>query len=159
HDTDEPNARLIAQAPMAEKVNPMKQRERKELTVGETRGLAVGCFQEARGEKFDEQKHECIYDERTGLWSVYHKRRSNNRTIKRPITREARQAYSNGYGKDRRPVVITLHPRELIETRLKGTRRRYAISWDELHAYLVRRHALAAMNAKRKARAERRRSK
>lgn len=131
------------------------KRERKELMVGETRDLAIGGFEESRGIKFDETKHECLYDERTGLWSIYHRRRTSDHTIKRPISRVARAPYSNGYGKDRRPVVITLLPRELIETRLKGTRRRYCISWDDLHAHLVRRHALAVMNAKRAEKAAR----
>jgi hypothetical protein len=133
-------------------------RERKELAVGERRELAVAGFEEARG-KFDEAKHECLYDERTSLWSVYHKRRQSDRTIKRPISRVARKPYSNGYGKDRRPVVVTLLPHEFIETRLKGTRRRYAISWDSLHALLVRRHALAVMRQKHVERAARRKER
>src|SRR5438046_10607332 len=119
-------------------------KERKELMAGETRQLAIGGFQEARGQQFDESKHECLLDEHTGIWSVYHRRKPNDRTIKHPITRVARAPYANGYGKDRRPVVVTLHPRELIETRVKRTRRHYTITWGALHAYLVRRDARAA---------------
>lgn len=135
------------------------KRERKELAVGEDYADAIAKFVEFRGEPWNPDKFECVTDPGTGLTSVFRKRRPNDRTIKRPITRVARAPYSNGYGRDRRPVVVTLHPRELIETRLKGTRRRYCISWDDLHALLVRRHAFAVMNAKRKERAEKRKAR
>jgi hypothetical protein len=71
----------------------------------------------------------------------------------------ARTPYANGYGKDRRPVVVTLLPRELIETRLKGTRRRYSITWDDLHAYLVRRHALNVLRERQAKRAAARKAR
>jgi len=139
-------------------------RERKELACGESAALACEIFRNAGGQ-FDERKHELVYDEQTRLWSIYHRRKPKRETW-RPVTRVARTPYANGYGKDRRPVVVTLLPRELIETRLKGTRRRYTISWDDLHAYLVRRHALNVMRtrqaeraAKRKARAKARKGR
>jgi hypothetical protein len=131
------------------------KRERKELAVGECAALACEIFRNAGGQ-FNEEKHELLFDEQTGLWSIYHRRRRNDRSIKRAVTRVARAPYTHGYGHDRRPVVITLHPHELIETRLKGTRRRHTITWDELHRYLVRRDALNAMNAKRAERKARR---
>lgn len=132
-------------------------RERKELAAGETESQAIARFEDA-GHYFDTQKFECLKDEQTGVWSVYHKRRPKRETW-RPVTRVARTPYANGYGKDRRPVVVTLLPRELIETRLKGTRRRYTISWDDLHALLVRRHAFAVMRARQAEKAKRRKER
>lgn len=135
-------------------VTPAMKRERKELAVGDGYSDAVYQFNLAQGDpfgdgpkRFDHDKHEVIHDTQTGLWSVFYKRKPKRETW-RPVTRVARTPYTNGYGKDRRPVVVTLLPRELIETRLKGTRRRYTITWDDLHAYLVRRHALNVMRAR-----------
>jgi hypothetical protein len=136
----------------------MKQRERKELACGTSSVDAIAAGLDA-GIQYDANKHDLEQDLQTKVWSIYHKRRASDRTIKRPISRVARAPYSNGYGRDRRPVVVTLLPRELIETRLKGTRRRYSISWDDLHAYLVRRHALAVLSAKQKERAARRKER
>ena len=130
-------------------------RERKELAVGASKLDAIVNLVGA-GTKFNPEKHEVSFDEATQLYSVFYKRRPFDRTCKRAITREARAPYRNGYGKERRPVVVTLLPGELIETRLKGTRRRYTVSWDDLHAYLVRRHALSVMRAKQSERAARR---
>jgi len=124
-------------------------RERKELGVGQNREYAILSMP---FNAFNPRKHEVVYDGSTQLWQVFNIRRKNDRTCRRPITREARQPYSNGYGKDRRPVVVTLLPREMIETRLKGRRTRHVISWDSLHQYLVRRDALAAVRAKKAAR-------
>lgn len=135
------------------------KRERKELAVGEDDADAIAKFVEFRGEPWNPDKFECIADPQTGLVSVYHRRRATDRTIKHPITRVARKPYSSGYGRDRRPVVVTLLEHEFIQTRLFGTRRRYVISWDDLHAYLVRRHALSVMNAKRSAKAARRKER
>jgi len=134
-------------------------RERKELACGEDEADAIAKFVEFRGEPWNSDKFETVADALTGLVSVFHKRRQVDRTIKRAVTRESREPYANGYGKDRRPVVVSLLPRELIETRLKGTRRRYVISWDDLHAYLVRRHALALLSARQKAKADKRKAK
>ena len=134
------------------------RRERKELAVGTSELEAIGNL-DATGTGFNPEKHEVAFDEATGLWSVYHRRRKTDRTIKRPISRETREPYRNGYGRDRRRIIVTLLPREFIETRLKGTRRRYAISWHDLYAYLVRRHALAVMRTKQSERAARRKAK
>jgi hypothetical protein len=101
-------------------------RERKELACGATERGAIESFAFGGG-KFDQSKHELVFDNETRLWSIYHRRKPKRETW-RPVTRVARTPYANGYGKDRRPVVVTLLPRELIETRLKGTRRRYTIS-------------------------------
>jgi hypothetical protein len=133
-------------------------KERKELAVGENREQAILSMPY---NTFDPLKHELVYDASTKLWSVFNRRRKSDRTIKRAITRESRGPYANGYGRDRRPVLVTLHPRELIETRLKGRRTRHVISWDALHQYLVRRDALAAVRAKqaqRKAKLDARRA-
>lgn len=135
-------------------------KERKELACGETRAQALdnlpAHYYEGAGEI--EARFDIVHDGLTGLWSVYHKRKPKRETW-RPVTRVARGPYSNGYGKDRRPVVITLLPRELIETRLKGTRRRYTITWDDLHAYLVRRHALNVMRERQAKRAAARKAR
>lgn len=134
-------------------------RERKELAVGTTSKSAIANFNET-GKQFDEAKHEIVYDSGTTLFSIYHRRKPNDRSCKRPISRVASAPYSNARnGRDRRPVVVTLLPRELIETRLKGTRRRYSICWDDLHAYLVRRHALHVLRLKQIERASKRKEK
>lgn len=123
-------------------------RERKELGVGDLphdamRNMAV---------VFDETKHEVVQDPETRLWSVYYKPR--DRTVKRPIKREGREPYS--YGKDARPIVITLLPGEMIETRLKGRRKGHLITWHDLHGLLARRTALTAIAVKRAERKARR---
>jgi hypothetical protein len=132
--------------------------ERKELAVGTSEQDAIVNLVGA-GIGFDPAKVEVLFDPETRLYSIFRKCRPRDRTCKRAITREARQPYSNGYGKDRRPVVVTLLPRELIEVRLKGTRRRFTISWDDLFAYLLRRHALAIMRAKQSERTARRKAR
>jgi len=129
-------------------------KERKELGVGETFGDALKMFEEKSGQKFDENKHDLTFDEATKLWSVFHKRKNHDRTIKRSITRETRDPYANAHrGRDRRPVVITMTPREMVETRLKGTRTTFRISIHDLHGLLVRRHAfnVARIHAQEKA--------
>lgn len=141
------------------KANQTVCRERKELSVGETSVEAIEALLETRGLTYDGSIHDLVQDETTKLWSIYHRRRPTDKTMKRPISRESREPYSNGYGKDRRKIVVTLLPHELIETRLKGTRRRYAISWDDLHQYLVRRSALAAIRVKQTERAAKRKAR
>lgn len=133
-------------------------KERKELAAGETSVAAIAALMDTRGVEYDGALFDLVHDEQTGVWSIYHKRKPKRETW-RPVTRVARMPYANGYGKDKRPVVVTLLPRELIETRLKGTRRRYTISWDDLHAYLVRRHALNVMRLRQAARAEKRKAR
>lgn len=130
-------------------------KDRKELACGDSYSDCLQALKEL-GRDPNPEKYDFERDASTGLWSAYHKRKRNDRTVKRPVVRVSREPYANGYGKDRRPIVVTLHPRELIETRLKGTRRRHSITWDDLHAYLVRRDALIAMNAKRKEKAAKR---
>lgn len=134
-------------------------RERKELACGSTRREAISRLNDMRTAEWIDGKLEAVQDSATRLWSIYRKRVPTDRTIKRPVTREARTPYIHGYGRDRRPVIVTLLPREMIETRLKGTRRRYQISWDDLHRYLVRRHALQAMAAHQREKAARRKQR
>jgi hypothetical protein len=132
-------------------------KERKELACGETHLDAIRAYQET-GRAFNPDAQETVFDKQTSLWSVYNKRKPKRETW-RPVTRVARAPYTNGYGKDKRPVVVTLLPRELIETRLKGTRRRYSITWDDLHALLVRRHALNVMRTRQAERAAKRKAR
>lgn len=134
-------------------------RERKELACGDSMQACIENLQEQLGRVPEPEKYDFEHDATTGLWSAYHKRKPTDKTIKRPISRVSRAPYANGYGRDLRQIVVTLHPRELIQTRLKGTRRTHQISWDDLHAHLVRRDALAAMNAKRREREAKRKAR
>lgn len=117
---------------------------RKELGVGATCDEAKHAM---GGLYFDESKHEIVWDTETNLFQVFNQRKLRDRTVKKSIRREGTEPYS--YGKDKRPVVLILHPRELLEARLKGRRRGHVIPWRELYAYLVRRDALVAINFKR----------
>lgn len=101
---------------------------------------------------FDEARHEVVHDDQTGLFQVFRKRR--DRTVKKSIRREGTEPYS--YGKDAKPIVLIVHPREMLETRLKGRRKGHSISWHDLHTYLVRRDALAAIAQKKRERKARR---
>lgn len=137
-------------------------RERKELAVGGSMVELVEDFHARHPGKnpYDAGKYELVVDEKTKLWSLFNRRKPTDRTIKRPVTRVAREPYGNGHARDRvRPVVVTLRPGDVIETRLKGTRRSYSITWAKLHEYLVRRYALQAMSAKRAERAARKQTR
>jgi hypothetical protein len=118
-------------------------KERKELGVGTLRLTAV----QSMTVQFDEAKHEVVQDPATKLFQVFRKRVPRDKTVKRSIRREGTKLYS--YGKDARPIVVIIHPCELLETRLKGRRKGHVISWSELHAYLVRRDALSAIHARK----------
>jgi hypothetical protein len=138
-------------------------KERKELAVGQSQAEALEHFAERFGHVMDDKK-ELVHDERTGLWSVYHKRKPNGgRQLRRVLTRESREAYTGATrARDRRPLILSLLPTadgELVSMRLKGTRRAYFIDWNELYRTMLWRYAMAASSAKRKAKADRRKAK
>src|SRR5438128_11357708 len=128
-------------------------KERKEYAVGSEPGEATREFDETWGDKFglwSEKAHEIfevVHDPETKLFSVFRKHRRIDHTVRRPIRREGRRPYS--YGKDARPIVLTLLPGEVIDVRLKRRRNSHLISWHDLYAYVVRRDALAVVAQKR----------
>jgi hypothetical protein len=127
-------------------------KERKELACGETVAEAKDHYRGRYGRAFDETKQEIVPD--GFVFQVFNRRVKRDKTVKRSIRREGTEPYS--YGKDARPIVLIVHPRELLETRLKGRRKGHVITWHDLHAMLVRRDALAAMHRKKQERKQRR---
>lgn len=126
-------------------------KERKELSAGATREDAI-----ERCPGFDPEKHELVKCDVTHLWQVFHIRKPRfDPTIRKPIFRITRANFRHY----KRPVVVGIEPGDIITFRLKGTRKKYAAPVEKLLSVVLGWEAFAAMNAKRAAKAAKRKAR
>lgn len=126
-------------------------KERRELSAGATREEAIERFPQ-----FDAEKHEATQCSETHVWQVFRIRKpAFDPTIRKPLFRVTRANFRHY----RRPVVVGIEPGDIITFRLKGTRKKYAAPVEKLLSVVLGWEAFAAMNAKRAARAAKRKTK
>lgn len=125
----------------------MSQLKKKELFIDSVREACT------EWEGYDAAKHDILFDDVTDLWSVY--RKSIDRTIRRPLSRETRFPF----GHYKRKLIVSLIPGDLIEMRMKGKRLRYSVEIDDVYRWLAQKHALAAIARKRALKAAKKKGK
>lgn len=126
-------------------------KERRELSAGSTREEAIERFPD-----FNDEAHDCERCPQTGIWQVFRKRGPKfDPTIRKAIFRQTAADFRHY----RRKIVVGFEPGDIITFRLKGTRKVTAAPIEKLYATALQWEAFAAMNAKRIAKAAKRKAK
>lgn len=126
-------------------------KERRELSAGSTREEAIENFAD-----FNPEAHDVERCPETHMWQVFRKRGPRfDPTIRKPLFRQTAANFRHY----KRPIVVGLEPGDIITFRLKGTRTKSAAPIDKLYAMALAWEAFAVMNAKRAAKAARRKTK
>lgn len=82
------------------------------------------------------------------LWSVYKRRRTVDRTIRKPLTRFTKQLFQ------RRQIAVTIGPGDVISFRMKGCRKVTTVPIEKLYRTAIWWEASAIANQKRADRAQ-----
>lgn len=125
-------------------------KERKELSVGETREEAIESFPQ-----YNEGLHELVCCDETDLWQIFHRRKQHDPTIRKPLHRVTRSDFRHY----RRKIVVGMLPGDLFSFRLKGTRKVTYVEIATVYQMALHREAFAAMNLKRAAKAKRKKER
>lgn len=118
-------------------------KERKELGVGKTADDAINnCFP-----SFDFEKHEVVFDNATGLHSIFRRRVPYDRTVRKD---QPWRETTTPYRHYRKPIVYRLLKGDMIELRLKKQKKgSYTLTLDDIFTYALRCAGMAAMREKR----------
>lgn len=114
-------------------------KERKELFCGSQGECAIFVIiNDPNAQAWDQStKLEVVRNAKGPDYSVFHRRKAHDRTIKAAISRETRERFRvQGVTKEpMRPLVITLEPGDVISFRPKGTQQKVQVPIKSLYHF------------------------
>ncbi len=135
-----------------------KTEKRKEHFVSQQSGDCDSWIREQRRDNTQDginaayQKYEVSFDTVTKLFSVYLRRRTVDRTIRKPLTRFTKQLFQ------RRQIAVTIGPGDVISFRMKGCRKVTTVPIERVYRTALWLEASAAANKRRAERAANRKA-